>query len=200
MGALGAGGAETGVSGAGGQSGIRRPDKAPPRKESILAGGINDQEAREDSLGFAPYVDALAAFLANPATKPPLTISIEGQWGTGKSSFMRQLAKRITDAERSLLTGHGSFKFWFNPWRHDKQEALWAAFALEFLTKVREALPRHSRWQSDLRFFCSRFAWRSGWTDLVRTCLQCVWWVLVVLTLAVLSWKSPSYLRAFRES
>ncbi len=182
-----------------GKAEIRPADQVGARKESILTGGINDKETLEDSLGFAPYVDALAAFLANPATKPPLTISIEGKWGSGKSSFMRQLAKRLTDAEKSWKTRHQSFVFWFNPWRHDKQEALWAAFALDFLTQVRKDLRRQQRFRGDLRLFWSRFDWRSGWTDMVRKVLQWIWWLTMILTLLLLSVKVPAYLQAVRK-
>ena len=59
--------------------------------ESVRNGGISDQSTGDDSLGFEPYVTAIAKFLLNEETKPPLTLSIEGEWGSGKSSFMKQL-------------------------------------------------------------------------------------------------------------
>jgi predicted KAP-like P-loop ATPase len=57
---------------------------------SPVAVGINDQPAKNDTLGFKPYVKAIADFLTDTFTEPPLTISIEGQWESGKSSFMLQ--------------------------------------------------------------------------------------------------------------
>ena len=56
---------------------------------------INDTATTEDSLGFKPYVEAIAEFLTNKGTSAPITLSIEGQWGCGKSSFMKQLKKQI---------------------------------------------------------------------------------------------------------
>jgi hypothetical protein len=50
-----------------------------------------DVAAEEDSLGFKLYVESIADFLTSEKTVPPLTLSIEGQWGCGKSSFMKQL-------------------------------------------------------------------------------------------------------------
>jgi predicted KAP-like P-loop ATPase len=61
------------------------------KEESILNATTGDQPTLDDSLGFSPYVEAIKQFLINPSTKPPLTLSIEGPWGSGKSSFMLQL-------------------------------------------------------------------------------------------------------------
>jgi predicted KAP-like P-loop ATPase len=71
--------------------------------QSILKASISDQPSENDYLGFEPYVIAIVEFLTNPETKPPLTISIEGEWGSGKSSFMKQLEKAIHEAERKKL-------------------------------------------------------------------------------------------------
>ena len=68
---------------------------AESSETSILITSVGDQAAIQDSLGFTPYVRAIAEFLINEQTKPPLTISIEGEWGSGKSSFMNQLPKEI---------------------------------------------------------------------------------------------------------
>lgn len=67
----------------------------------------------EDALGFAPYVDALVAFLRSQDTQPPLAIGINAPWGRGKTSFMKML-------ESELKKESGSIKFatnWFNPWK-----------------------------------------------------------------------------------
>ena len=64
--------------------------------ESVRNTSVGDQAANVDALGFEPYVIAIAEFLVNPETKPPLTLSIEGEWGSGKSSFMKQLDEYST--------------------------------------------------------------------------------------------------------
>ncbi|MCO5382128.1 MAG: KAP family NTPase [Methanosarcina barkeri] len=56
---------------------------------------LNDVSTKEDVLGFRPYVEAIAEFLTAEGTRPPITLSIEGQWGCGKSSFMKQLKEKI---------------------------------------------------------------------------------------------------------
>jgi hypothetical protein len=63
-----------------------------------------------------------------------MTISVEGPWGAGKSSFIAQLAKQLsnpTDADDS------SFRIVeFNPWRLDKTDTVWASFAIAFYEQV----------------------------------------------------------------
>lgn len=92
---------------------------------------LNDQDTEDDYLGFEPYVEAITDFLTDPLTTPPITISLEGQWGSGKSSFMRQIRKKLCDRNFSHC------RVDFNPWRYSQNEALWAAFAVEFEKQLR---------------------------------------------------------------
>ena len=157
-----------GGSGDGAPGAASPPVQPSARLESILPASPNDQATLEDTLGFTPYAEALASFLTHPATKAPLTLSIEGKWGSGKSSFIRQLEGHIKEAEKRRKTNPPSLMVRFNPWRHDKEEALWAAFALDFLRQVREQRRFAPRWLCDIRLFLSRFSWKSGWMELVR--------------------------------
>ncbi|WP_353930837.1 GUN4 domain-containing protein [Okeanomitos corallinicola TIOX110] len=127
---------------------------------------ISDQPASQDYLGLTPYVIAMTKFLTNSDTKPPLSISIEGEWGSGKSSFMKQLETEIISESEEIkkrklqklwdkikkehITSDLSdicqlleIKFsqktqtvWFNAWRHEKAESLWATFAISFLEQI----------------------------------------------------------------
>lgn len=149
---------------------------------------VSDQAANQDALGFEPYVTAIAQFLTSPQTKPPLTLSVEGEWGSGKSSFMRQLQAEIEQIERSKNKPAPKV-VWFNAWRHDKVEALWAAFALEFLRQIsrtrtpNEVLPtvwRH--W----KLFWMRLNWRENWQDFARIVSLSLFFGSLALTLPAL--------------
>jgi len=48
-----------------------------------------------DQLNLNKHVDALAAVIAARSATPPLAIGLFGEWGTGKSFFMRLLERRI---------------------------------------------------------------------------------------------------------
>lgn len=94
-----------------------------PRPLESAAGMFVDDDAitafDDDRLEFGPLARGLSRFLRNPRTSPPLTLSIVGDWGTGKSSLMRLLC--------ADLRRYGQRPIWFNAWHHQKDEQLFAA-------------------------------------------------------------------------
>jgi hypothetical protein len=76
---------------------------------------------REDQLGFSVYVQALREFITSQDTGTPLTIAIDGRWGTGKTSLMRMLQNELeprTSLWRWLRFHESQFKpaelIWIN--------------------------------------------------------------------------------------
>ena len=135
-----------------------------PSPEAVSKASISDQPTGLDSLGFEPYVIAIAEYLLNEETKPPLTLSIEGEWGSGKSSFMKQLEKYLREKGKQRTV-------WFNAWRHDKAEAVWAAFALSFIKQI--STPQSWRdWYRILwgyfKLQLLRFNNEKGWFELIK--------------------------------
>ena len=64
------------------------------KSDTVLeTSSVSDQPVDKGQLGFEPYVHALSAFPRSDGTQPPLAVSVEGEWGSGKSSFMLQLEK-----------------------------------------------------------------------------------------------------------
>jgi nucleoside phosphorylase len=57
-------------------------------------------DIKQDKLGFTTYVTALYDFIVSQYTSTPLTISVDGPWGTGKSSLMYML-KNSLDPSRT---------------------------------------------------------------------------------------------------
>lgn len=180
-----------------------------PEADSIAGNALGDQPTSVDSLGFAPYVDAIALFLTAPATRPPFTISIEGEWGSGKSSFMLQLENAICGRrikapilERlpQWLGGLGAtarpvvddkdrpLSVRFNAWRHDKQDALWAAFALAFVKSLRKEVGfRRALW-GDALLFVKRLKGLSAWLELGLLVVS----ILTLLIGAFVAWNLVS--------
>ena len=171
-----------------------KKESGGPARESIRGATIADTPTGKDSLGFAVYAHAVADFLQNPRTLPPLTMSVEGEWGSGKSSFLLMLERLLTGktidgttpgprGPRNEAGERWPLTVRFNAWRHDREESLWASFALEFLTQVRGQQRLLSRLAGDLRLFFLRFSWRDGWVDALRAMVAGV--VLAVFPLAV---------------
>jgi hypothetical protein len=158
------------------------------RNESIAAANISDQASESDLLGFTPYVEAIAEFLTNEKTEPPLTLSVEGGWGSGKSSFMKQLQEEIKQLQRQKNQPEPKM-VWFNAWRHDKVEALWAAFALEFLRQISTPRSRAEvipTWRGHWKLFWRRLQWQENWQDLARILFLGLFFGSLALTIPVL--------------
>jgi hypothetical protein len=130
-----------------------------PKRTTVRLAGLSDQPASDDSLGFAPYVNALFNFLEHEKTLPPFTLTIEGDWGSGKSSFMLQLQKKLKEKKRIIIN--------FNAWRHDKVESMWAAFALTFIRQLDSSRNIFLRPFLNLVVLLQRYNWRKGWSNLL---------------------------------
>lgn len=78
----------------------QQPDvPAPKPRESApqpsVAGFMADEWDGHDLLGITRDVNALASLVAAYTVEPPLSIGLFGDWGSGKSHFMRQMRKQV---------------------------------------------------------------------------------------------------------
>ncbi|MBZ0275597.1 MAG: TIR domain-containing protein [Anaerolineae bacterium] len=145
---------------------ITPPLKSRVDKETLIH-VLTDAPTTADVLGFRDYAIVLAEFIRNQKSKndheqpkrekvtatpdtispKPLVIAIDAPWGTGKTSLMYML-------QEELESGKGDFiPVWFNAWKYDQEESLWAALALTILREVRNRLRRRARfrlWLSSL--------------------------------------------------
>lgn len=70
---------------------------------------------REESLGLSDYSSALSEFIMSCET--PITISIQGDWGSGKTSIMNLIKENIerqSDKKNRIKT------IWFNTWQYSQ--------------------------------------------------------------------------------
>ena len=64
------------------------------------------ERTANDSFGISGYVNGLCSFILNCDT--PMTISIQGDWGSGKTSMMNMIKENISDKVCPI---------WFNTWQ-----------------------------------------------------------------------------------
>lgn len=96
----------------------------------------SDSTEGKNLLDIEQDVDAFASLIAARSTTPPLSIGIFGEWGSGKTFFMRKLMQRVgkiaSDARRSgrLQKNIAYYKrivqIEFNAW-HYMEGNLWAS-------------------------------------------------------------------------
>ncbi|QFU89325.1 P-loop NTPase fold protein [Amycolatopsis sp. YIM 10] len=91
------------------------PISAEPVALAGPTAGVNDYWTTTDRLGYQLHADALASLILDEGTKPPLTVAVKGEWGTGKTSLLRMTQARIDPlldsgerrAIRLTRTSHG---------------------------------------------------------------------------------------------
>lgn len=87
-------------------------------------------DASGDQLGIEKYVDGLSKFIKSCET--PMTIAIQGDWGSGKTSMMNMVRQR-------LETGTNIKSIWFNTWQYsqfDGGEQLSVLFINDLVDKL----------------------------------------------------------------
>ena len=122
---------------------------ASSEREVVLAGYQSDDATGKDLLDITPEVEALASVLAAKDVDPPLSLGLFGDWGTGKSFFMRKLEaeiKRLGDdakraKEQGVETAYCSniVQISFNAWNYIDSD-LWASLTSEIFENLAAAI------------------------------------------------------------
>lgn len=66
---------------------------------------------QDDLFGIQVYQDALVKFIK--LTDTPITIALQGEWGSGKTSLMNQLRYNLCDVDNALY-----YPVWINTWQY----------------------------------------------------------------------------------
>ncbi len=82
----------------------------------------------QDLLGIRKDAVALAVLLASTSLAPPLALGLYGNWGSGKTFFMRALDREIQQLADQESSGFSSkvASVWFNAWQYAEGN-LWAS-------------------------------------------------------------------------
>src|SRR3989304_7050804 len=99
---------------------------------------ISDIYCEKDLLGFDKYIDTLRGMITHKDFRTPFCIGIFGKWGSGKTSFMHLLEKRLSEDTREKNT-IPIIPIWFNPWRYEKEKHL----IIPFLKTIQYSLTNH---------------------------------------------------------
>jgi hypothetical protein len=106
----------------------------PQRPADVASYSADRADVGDDLVGVRREVDAFAYLLASKALEPPLAVGLFGDWGSGKSFFMKSMRRRI-DALCAQMKDRpqSEVPFWkqirqveFNAWEY-VQGTLWAS-------------------------------------------------------------------------
>ena len=112
-------------------------------------------DSDEDLVGIGQEVNAFAYLMASTSLRPPLAIGLFGNWGSGKSFFMRSLQKRIdkitvdarnsNQAQKDVDIYKHVVQIEFNAW-HYVESDLWASMVDHIFRNLR----MHGTEQADI--------------------------------------------------
>ena len=79
-----------------------------------MSGSFSDSPTHDDKFSIENYINGLSNFITECET--PLTIAIQGDWGTGKTSIMYQVEKRLNleKQDKKIQT------IFFNTWQYSQ--------------------------------------------------------------------------------
>lgn len=80
-------------------------------KSSITDSPRNVSNGEKDNFGIEPFENGLTSFINNSNT--PITIALQGEWGSGKTSLMNSLKKNLSDCDNSKY-----HSIWLNTWEY----------------------------------------------------------------------------------
>lgn len=112
---------------------------------------INFEDGDEDLLQVKPYIDGLTDFIKTCAT--PMTIAIQGGWGTGKTSMMNMIDYELTKEDRNTNMASDVYTIWFNTWQYSQfnmAENLSISMISYFVDKIYKESPEKIKLKSIL--------------------------------------------------
>jgi hypothetical protein len=89
------------------------------KKYGYIMVGIVDQALEaggSDSLEIASYHEALVEFIKK--TDTPMTIGVQGEWGSGKTSLLNQIWNRLEESNDEHFDDENYLQIWVNSWEH----------------------------------------------------------------------------------
>jgi hypothetical protein len=80
---------------------------------------LDDNPAPTDLLGFGRMEEILYGVIKDPP-RLPFTLGVFGEWGSGKTTLMEMIMRRLQGDARAKTV-------WFNAWKYDSKEVIWNA-------------------------------------------------------------------------
>ena len=134
-------------------------------KTGIIDEPVNYKNNEDDKLGINDYANALKKFIEK--TDTPMTVGIQGEWGSGKTSLMNRLWKDLEGDEKNTEIE----SFWINTWEHSllktPEEAL-ISLVGDITSQISELNPKNTNFNklknTGKKIFSSAIKMAAGFT------------------------------------
>ncbi|MCX9011091.1 MAG: P-loop NTPase fold protein [Candidatus Methanoperedens sp.] len=110
---------------------IQAPPGGNPVSEATIFDDYPESEAK--FFNFDAYANAIAGIIQSKKTGTPLVIGIVGDWGSGKTSLMRTIEKKIQENKNDCPAQ----TIWFNAWKFDKEDSIRRALLMRVLEELK---------------------------------------------------------------
>jgi len=106
-----------------------------PKDRNLRTGYLAESVNIDDKLGIENETRAFAYLVADKKTKPPFSIGLIGDWGSGKSFFMKNMQKHVDKLIGSPGYCENIAQIDFNAW-HVSDANLWASVVDHIFTGI----------------------------------------------------------------
>lgn len=122
---------------------------------------IVDTPTTNDLLGFTQFTVPIARRVASATNEnTPMTIGIYGEWGSGKTSFLKMVEKELIANKISPI--------WFNAWKYDQEDNLWSALIQTILDQAQVNGKWYKRAWIKINLWVRRIRIKSGTWELSK--------------------------------
>lgn len=150
---------------------------------------ITDAPTTEDLLEYETFVaPVVEKILQANRENTPLTIGVYGTWGSGKTSFLKMVESKLLDSDKKIQP------IWFNAWKYDKEEDLWAALIQTILEQIKVVGPPVRRLKIRFQIWKKGLDFHSGALSIFKQLLSPLLRLsLIVIAIGfVLSWDTTA--------
>jgi Leucine-rich repeat (LRR) protein len=112
--------------------------KSEPKLLVLSDNPVSIADMRADIFDLRYHLGPVYDLIRTPGTQMPLTIGINGKWGTGKSNAMKWL-REMLDRWNKLPQSKGKIRtrnIWFCPWKYHDKEELWKGLIAEVIINL----------------------------------------------------------------
>lgn len=102
---------------------------------------ISDAIVTGDELAFNfnEYASALAEMIATKTNNTPFTMGISGKWGSGKTTLMKEIEKKLQNDLKDKDNDFRKIKtVWFDAWKYKEEDQILAALMQVIIQKIKE--------------------------------------------------------------
>lgn len=125
---------------------------------------VPDTPASTDELGFDRFAVPLARTIAaTDRSTTPWTIGVYGEWGSGKTTFLKLVEKALEPS--------GVRPIWFNAWKYARDDNLWAALIEKIVVEARRSVRWYRQPDVRLRIWLRSIDFGAGFFELFRKLL-----------------------------